>query len=87
MISYPYNRIPHPIQDTKRERNTNKTAKGKLTHAGSQEDSFFPADGHRAIRNKINKKQKETRRMNADNLNKQQQKHRLGTASNKLLGV
>ena len=43
MIRIRYNRIPHPAQDTKRERNTN--AKGGMTYktilAESQEGSFF----------------------------------------------
>ena len=53
----------------------------------SQRDSSFPADGHKAILNKMNTKSKTNRkRTNIDSKNKPQQKHRLGTVSYKLLG-
>ena len=53
----------------------------------SKEDSSFPADGHKNILNKMNNKSITNRkRTNIDNYNKSQQKHRLGTVSNKLLG-
>ena len=52
----------------------------------SQRDSSFPADGHKAILNKMNNKTN-GKRPNIDSYNKPQQKHRLGTFSNKLLGV
>ena len=53
----------------------------------SQRDNSFPADGHKAILNKMNNKSKTNRkRTNIVNKNKPQQKHRLGTVSNKLLG-
>ena len=40
----------------------NKTALSKKAEAECQEDSSFPADGHQAILNKMNKKTKTTRR-------------------------
>ena len=53
----------------------------------SQGDSSFPTIGHKAILNKLNSRSKTNRkRTNIYNWNKPQQKHRLGTVSNKLLG-
>ena len=53
----------------------------------SQRDSSFPADGHKAILNKMNNKSKTNRkRTNIDNYNKPQQKLSLATVSNKLFG-
>ena len=51
-----------------------------------QGDNSFLTDGHKAILNKLSSKTKTNRkRTNIDNKNKPQQKHRLGTVSNKLL--
>ena len=46
----------------------------------SQRDSSFLADGHKAILNEMNKDQQKANE-------RWQQKHRLGTVRNKLLGV
>ena len=57
MIRNRYNRIPHPAPDTKWERDT----KIKTTLMKSQGDSSFPADGHKAILNKMDNKSKTNR--------------------------
>ena len=59
MIRYRYNRIPHPPQDTTRERNINtyNGIKYKSAQAESQTDNSFRADEHQAILNKANIKQ------------------------------
>lgn len=46
MIINGFKRIPHPNQETKRERNTR------------QEDTFIPTDGHQVI--PVNKRPKKT---------------------------
>ena len=54
-----YNRTPLPSPGTIREMHTKiKTAQSKTEQAESQEVSSFPADGHQAILNKINKSSK-----------------------------
>ena len=89
MIRNRYYWIPHPALNTKMERDTYNKDDNKIKTAKvkSQGDSSFPTDGHKAILNKLNSKSKTNRkRTNIDNWNKPQQKHRLGTVSNKLLG-
>ena len=88
MIKNRYNRIPHPDPNTTRERDTYNLdgIKLKTVRVKSQEDSYIPTDGHKAILNKLNCKSKTNRkRTNIDNLNNPQQKHRIGMVSNKLL--
>ena len=59
----------------------------ETTQVKSQGDSSFPTDGHKAVLYKLNSKSKINRkRVNFDNYNNLQQKHRLGTVSYKLLG-
>ena len=50
------NRIPHPVQDRKREGNTNPkdSVKYKTAQAENQADGSFPADGHETIQNRTN---------------------------------
>ena len=63
-----------------------KTTLSQTAQAGSQEDSYFTADGHQAILNKMNKKPKRNRKWtNTNNWNKLQKKHRLGPVRNKIL--
>ena len=58
----------------------------KTARAENQKDSYFPAASHQAILNKMNTKSDNIKGTNIDNENKPQQKHRLGTVSNKLPG-
>ena len=70
MVRNRYNRIPHPVLNTKRERDTHNQdgTKTKTAQAKSQGDSSFPTDGHKAILNKLNSKSKTNRtRTNIDN--------------------
>ena len=88
MIKNRYNRIPHPDPNTTRERDTYNLdgINLKTVRVKSQEDSYIPTDGHKAILIKLNCKSNTNRkRTNIDNLNNPQQKHRIGTISNKLL--
>ena len=90
MIRNRYNRVPHPALNTKRERDTYNEdgTKIKTAQVKSQGDSSFPTESHTAIQNKLNSKSKTNRkRTNIDSYNKPQQKHRLGTVSNKLLTI
>ena len=71
------------------ERGTYNTAlQIKTTQSNSQGDSSFPADSLKIILNKMNKNTSKTNKKwtDSDNYIKTQQKHRLGTVSNKLLG-
>ena len=88
MIWNRYNGILHPAPNSKWERDTYNLdgTKIKTTQMKSQKDSSFLADGRKAIVNKVNNKSKTNRkRKKIDNLNKPQQKQRLGTVSNQLL--
>ena len=81
MIKNRYNRIPHPVLNTKRERDTYsydiKTAQEK-----SQGDSSFPIDVHKAIQHKLNSKSKTNKNGRTLTIST----HHLRTLSNKLLG-
>ena len=88
MIRNRYNQIPYPALNTKRERDTYNLdgTKIKTAQVKRQGDRSFPTDGHNASLNKLSSKSKRNRkRTNIDKSNKPQQKHRLGTVSNKLL--
>ena len=89
MIRNLYNRIPQPAPNTKRDRDTYSLdgTKIKTTQVKSQGESSFTTDGHKAMLNKLNSKPKTNRkRIDINNYNKPQQKHRLRTVSNELLG-
>ena len=61
------NRVPYPAPNTKINGKETR-AKIKTTQAKSQRDSSFPADGHKAILNKMNNKSKtNNKRTNTDN--------------------
>ena len=70
MIRNRYNRIPHLPQtpNGKGTRTTKTALKLKTTQMKSQRDNSSPADGHKAILNKMNNKSKTNRkRTNIDN--------------------
>ena len=54
MIRDRYSRIPHPVQETKREGKANNKdfIKYKTTQAEGQEDSSFPVDGQHQVEDK-----------------------------------
>ena len=70
MIRNRYNRIPHPILNTKRERDiySEEGTKIKTAKVKNQEDTSFPTDGDKARLNKLNSNSKTNRkRTNIDN--------------------
>ena len=64
MIRNRYNRIPYPVLNTKRGRDTYNLdgTKIKTAQVEIQGDSSFQTDGHNAVLNKLNSKSKTNRK-------------------------